>query len=336
MKINYPQLESLLRKPLGSLTLVSGEDLFLKEEALIAARQAAKRDGFHERLSITPDGESAWEQVHADLYTYSFLSEKKLIELNCCDALPSKKGAEILQGYAASPREDIRLIIILNKLDDKITRSHWYQALEKAGVVVCVWPIPPEQFPAWVTQRAKKYQITLLPDAARLLAMATEGNLLAAAQCIEKLQLLQCQQPIDAPTIDTLLSNEMHFSVFDLTESMVNQSPARSLKVLQSLQEEGIQPAIILWAITREVRLLIDMLQGVTQGSTYDALFQKHRVFTRRQPALRKLLSQCTMDQLHALLKQAFALDKTIKGATQADVWEGLQLFCMRFGIMSI
>src|SRR3990167_8320018 len=168
MKLNYFQLEMHLKNQLFPLYLISGEELLLKQDALTTLRLAAKKRGFDEQIRVAHE-QGQEEKLHHLLHTTSLFAEKQLIELNFRDGMPTQSIGKILQAYAKSPAENRILLIEIGKLDEKNSKSAWYQSLEKIGVAITVWPIPREQLPQWIQQRAKKYQLQFDQAALRLL-----------------------------------------------------------------------------------------------------------------------------------------------------------------------
>ncbi|TAK78872.1 MAG: DNA polymerase III subunit delta [Gammaproteobacteria bacterium] len=328
MKLTYFQLEAQLAKKLLPVYIVSGEELLLKQDAIQWIRQTAQQAGFHERIRLNAD-EAEANQLYTLLHSSSLLAEKQLIELDCRQANPNKTLTPILQEYGSHPSPHHLLLIDIGKIDDKIAKSAWYTALEKIGANVAIWPIPREQLPTWITQRAKKYPLTLKPDAAHLLAEYVEGNLIAAANALEKIYLLAPTSPIDASLIQTLLTDESHFTVFDFIENMLAGDLTRTLHILENLRAEGTEPVLVLWAITRELRLLAEMAEQLKQGATYEALFQKQRIFARRQTAMRRFLTHFSATDCWQYLTRAADIDRVIKGVAPGDVWDSLRMFCL-------
>ena len=228
------------------------------------------------------------------------------------------------------PIADTLLIIHLAKLDDKIAKSAWFKALEKIGMVISIWPIPREQLPQWVMQRAKQYKIQMNLDAAQVLSDYVEGNLSAATQALEKIRLLQPETPVDGELIHQVLNDESRFTVFDFTEHLLLGDQARTHHILDTLKADGTEPTLILWSITRELRLLAELAHHIQQGQRYEALFQQYRIFFRRQAAFRRFLTNASTHDCWHLLKEAAQLDQIIKGAVAGNVWDSLRLFCLR------
>jgi len=330
MKLTYFQLEAHLAKHLASLYLISGDELLLKQDAIQWIRKTAKNAGYSERIRLSPETGAEGERLYSMLYSTSLLAEKRLLELDFRESTPNKITGKILQEYAEKPLSDTILLMDIGKVDAKLAKSTWIKAFEKSGVVVTIWPIPHEQLPQWILKRAHKYKLQFNPDAAHLLADYVEGNLMAAAQTIEKLYLLKPEKPVDIQLIQTILTNESRFTIFDFIDSLIAGEKSRTLHILNNLKEDGTEPVLILWGITRELRLLADYAKQIQQGCTYEQLFQKLRIYSRRQMPIRNFLSKFTVADCYRLLTHAAEIDKIAKGAVLGNVFECLQLFCLR------
>lgn len=330
MKLSHSQLASQLKKKLSPIYIISGEELLLKRDAITLIRKAAKLADFSERVRLMPDTGFDWGELYSLFYTSSLLAEKRLIELYFYNCTLNKTATQVLQEYGENPSANNIVVIDIGKIDNKITKSAWYKALEKKAVVVPIWPIPHEQLPAWIMQYAKKYKLVMLDQAANLLADYVEGNLLAAHQALEKLYLLQPSQPVDTDLVNNVLIDQSQFTIFEFIESLIAGQVSRTLSILESLREEGIEPTLILWGITRELRLLAEMAQQYQQGMRCDTLLSTYRIFARRQAAVRHFLSTHTHEDCWHYLNQVAELDQLAKGALPGNFWQALQLFCLR------
>jgi DNA polymerase-3 subunit delta len=330
MKINLSQLKPHLSKSLSPIYIVSGEEPWQKDFALKQIRQAALIVGFTERQRITLETHFEVESLYHALFAISLLSEKKLVELDMRDTTPNKATSALLQDYAKQPVADVILLILMGKIDDKIVKSAWYTAIEKSATVIPIWPISREQLPKWLIQQAHSLGLTLKPDAATLLAEYVEGNLVAAVQTLEKLNLLNPPQPIDRSMLHPILTNESQFNVFDLIDSLLANPPARSLAILHQLKLNDVEPAIVLWSIARELRLLAEAATMIEQGTSLETIFKKHRVFPRRQPVIKAFLARTNAKACYHYLKQAIYVDDAIKGGSSHDPWQALVLLCLR------
>ena len=331
MKMLPRELELQLKQgKLANAYLLAGEEIILKDEAKSLLRQCAKRAGFSERVCIAPQAGFDWDSLYTELFAPSLMAQKRIIELDFREQLPNKTATPILQTFAEKPDVDVLLIVDLPKLEDKINRSAWFKALDKIAPCITYWPIAKEQLPQWILDRAKQKKLALTTDAARLLCDYVEGNLSAAAQLIEKLELLNPPSPIHPQAVLTLLADESRFTVFDVAESMLGGDSKRALHQLQQLKADGTESLLVLWAITRELRLLNTLFGARKQGASLDQLFQQYRIFAKRQKSLRRFLERFSAQHCQTFLAAALQIDRQIKGIAPGDAWEGLALFCCR------
>lgn len=326
MKLPIQQLAPHLSKTLAPIYMISGDEPLLAQEALDLIRDAAKKAEFSERIRIDIEPGADWGKLfYSNAQSFSLFSTKRILELDLTNAKLNAASSKILQEYAKNPSADILLLIRTNKVDSKTEQTVWYKALDKVSVMIPIWPITIDQLPAWITQRAKKLGLNITKGAAELLATQVEGNLLAAAQELEKLRLLQNTDTIDQQTIENAVSDNAHFDIFALVESSLAGNIKRSLRILENLNAEDTEPTLVLWALTRELRTMADMARQVKQGIGLSTLFSKYRIWDKRQPAVRAFLQRHKQEDCWELLVQSAQIDRTIKGAETGDIWVKLQ-----------
>jgi len=332
MKIYFSQLMSHLKSnKLSPIYIVSGDEPWQKNEAVKMVRDTIHKMGHYEREKISFDNlNEGWQQLCNSLYTYSLFTNQRLIELDLQDVTLTKPMSSQLHDYVLNLNHDIILLIKIGKIDEKIAKSDWYKAMDKIATIITIWPISHEHLPQWIQQRAKIYSLSFQPDALTLLCQLVEGNVVAAAQAIEKLYLLNANQPITTQLVIDAMHHATQFSVFDLVDNLLLGNMAKSLQILAHLEDTHIEPTIILWAITREVRLLNDLGIALQKNDSLENLFKKHHLFARRQPIVRHALKRLQPAQCYQLLAHALNVDSVIKGGMAGNIWEALQQFCLR------
>ena len=97
------------------------------------------------------------------------------------------------------------------------------------------------------------------PEVVGMLAERVEGNLLAAAQEIDKLLLLHGPGPLDAEQLLAAVADSARFDVFGLIDSALQGQAGRCLRMLDGLHAEDVPAPVVLWALAREVRSLASM-----------------------------------------------------------------------------
>jgi DNA polymerase III subunit delta len=325
MKILYSQLKMHLAKQLSPLYLISTDEILLAEEAATLIRKVAFEKGFTENICTTFETVADWEAIlYSDTHTLSLFSTKKIVEFNFQLTKFNSAHGKILEEYALKPLDSVLLIVRTPKLDAKIEKSVWYKTLEKHAVIIPIKPIPLEQLPAWIIERAKTLELQLTQDAAYALSYRMEGNLLGLAQEIEKLSLLESKKTIDLKTIENMVTDNAQYDIFDLVGACTRNDKKRAIQILQNLAN-NTEPTLVLWALTRELRMLADIFQQTKEGRSLSTLFEKHRIFGKHEASVKSFIQRRSLkDCLDALL-QAARVDRVIKGVETGDPWMALE-----------
>lgn len=328
MKLSPAQLGKHLQGPLASIYLVSGDEPLLCQEATDAIRAAARKQGFDERQVFNADASFDWGSLLQAGASLSLFAEKRLLELRLPGGKPGDKGAAALLEYSARPAEDTLLLISLPKLDGSTQKSKWASALINAAHAqfIQVWPVDANQLPQWISQRLAQAGLSAHPDAVELIAARVEGNLLAAAQEVEKLKLLAEGNQITLETVQAAVADSARFDVFGLVDAILAGDATHALRILEGLRGEGVEAPVILWALARELRTLGGVAQLSGQGVPLDKAFSQMKppVWDKRRALVGKAMQRYPAARWNLLLQDAQGLDAQIKGQAPGSVWTGL------------
>ena len=322
MKISANQLSNHLGKSLAPCYLVTGDEPLLVQEALDSIRQSAKSAGFASRdLFIATTGFD-WQELGAASGNLSLFAERRVVELRLPTGKPGRAGGAAIVDLVEQLDDDLLFIVSAPKLDRSASSSKWAKSLEAAGALVQVWPVRPGELPAWINRRMR--QIGLQPEnqAVRMIADRVEGNLLAADQEIEKLRLLHGEGPISASQVDASVADSSRFDVYKLVDAAVGGDAKRALRVLSGVRVEGVEPVIVMWAITRELRVLAQLADWVSSGMNLGSALQKARVWQNRQDIVRSAISRLTPAEFYGLIKLSRRADAAAKGQAGGDPWQ--------------
>lgn len=328
MKLSPAQLNKHLQGQLAPVYIVSGDDPLLCQEAADAIRGAARQQGYDERQVFSADANFDWGNLLMAGASLSLFAQRRLLELRLPSGKPGDKGAAALIEYCANPAEDTLLLISLPKLDGSAQKTKWGKALVEGGhcQFIQIWPVDAQQLPQWINQRLSQAGLTAQRDAVDMIAARVEGNLLAAAQEIEKLKLLADGNPITVETVQAAVADSARFDVFGLVDAILNGEAAHALRMLEGLRGEGVEPPVILWALARELRLLAGLAQQFSQGVPLDKAFSQARppVWDKRRPLVSKALQRLSAQRWAMLLQDAQHIDAQIKGQAQGSPWTSL------------
>ena len=323
MRLRPDQLAAHLRKGLARLYLVFGEEPLQALEASDAIRAAA-RERDHERECLAVEAGFDWSTLRQRASSPSLFAERRLIELRMGNAKPGDAGAQALAAYAARPPEDVALLITAGKLDWNTQKSRWFAALDEAGVVVAALPVEPRQLPGWIERRLRSRGLDPAPEAVALLAERVEGNLLAAAQEIEKLALLADERALSAEAVLAAVGDSARYSIYDFVDAALLGQPERVARTLGGLRDEGVEPVLVNWALHQEIRRLAMLAFARSQGQALESALAEQKVWEKRKPLLRQALQRLTLADCRCLLRACAGTDRTIKGAEAGSPWDAL------------
>lgn len=319
MRIKPEALAATLSRDLKHCYLISGDEPLLSNEAADLIREHAHQQGFAERQVFHADNIS-WEGFLSEQQAMSLFADKRIMELRIPNSKPGTEGSKALVQFAEAIPEDILLIVITGKLDRSQQRSKWVTALENAGAHIQVWPVDQKYMPGWLGQRLKAKGIQADRDAINILAERVEGNLLAAQQEVEKLALL-ASGPVDAAQMADLVVNSARYDVFTLVDRALAGNAAEAITNLQGLKEEGTEATLVLWALTKEVRQLVEIKQACEQGQSLDQAIRASGVWQKRQPLVHKAARRTETVLASQLLTLCKHCDQAIKSNYHGDPW---------------
>ena len=350
MRLRGEQLPMHLRQARDNgpapVYLLSGDVPLLVQEAADSVRWLARECGCHERIVLEVDRGFDWQYLMQEAGGLSLFAERRVIELRLPDAKPGDKGSKVLQAYVEQVRSAAQggsegdiLLIIAGKLEKQSLNSKWFKALDSEGVIVQFWPLGWQQLEGWIEQRLNSRGLRGDREAVKLLAERSEGNLLACAQEIDKLQLLHgglsgTVTMIDTSSVMQAVVDSARYDVFTLVDGALAGDFARVARIVEGLRAEGTEPTVVLWALARELRVLLSITTAMSGGSPLASQLARLRVWDSRKNLVGKAAQRLKPAVLQAMLVRASRLDRVIKGKATGNVWdELLQLSLMLAGM---
>lgn len=321
MKVRPDQLERHLKSGLESIYFIYGDEPLQQMEVADAIRARARELGFSEREVMDVETGFDWNLLLDAGNSMSLFAEQRILELRLPTGKPGKQGAQVLLDYAQRPADDAVLIISSGKLEGSSKNTKWFKTLDQAGVVIQCWPVAVHELPRWIEQRMQVRGIIASPEAIALLSERVEGNMLAAAQEIEKLYLLFGEGHLDIEQMTTAVADSARYNIYDLVDSVLTGDLPRTTRIVSGLKSEGVEPVLALWALSREIRTLTSIAES---GMSQDAAMAKARVWENRKALVRKALSRHSESRWKLFLKRCARIDRVIKGVEPGRPWDEL------------
>ena len=299
------------------------------QEAHTALLEAARKQGFTTRQRFDATHSFDWSDLLVCAQNTCLFSDKQILDLTLANGKPGKTGSEILCRYADNPAPDTLLIIRTGKLESATLTSKWVKALDNKGVVLQTWPIPLKQIPQWIIRRLQQAGLTTDKAGQQLLTDRIEGNLLAGAQAVEKLKLCYGEGHLTVEQIAQTIHDSAQYDVFALVDACLQGDSTRCLHILSGLKQEGNTPAIVLWALVREIRTLATLAFQL-KTTPLATVLASSPVWEKRKGIVGKALQRMDLTQIHCALEQASFVDRCTKGMDTTEPWDGLNQLCMQ------
>ena len=327
MKIRTDQLGQQLKNKLSPIYLISGDEPLQVMESADQVRAKARALGFSERTVLDVDKDFDWNTLTAESNSLSLFAEKRILELRIPTGKPGKQGGAVLVEYSQRPAEDTVLIIVAGKLDKASTNTKWFKAVDALGVTLQCWPIDSYALPGWIEKRCIQKGLHPDKEAVRLLVEKVEGNLLAAAQEIEKLRLLVDTDKLDAQQVAKAVVDSSRFNIYDLSDAALSGNISKTAHIIHGLQAEGVEVVLALWAMSREIRTLYSVVESSQQS--VDSALAKAGVWNNRLPVMKKALSRHNQQSVQQMLTMCATIDRMIKGVELGKAWDQLYQLCL-------
>jgi DNA polymerase-3 subunit delta len=312
--------------------LVAGSEPLLVLEAADAIRVAARAQGISEREVFEAEGnqrEPDWDAMAATLQAPSLFASRRLIELRLPTGKPGKEGGKLIEAFCADPPPDVTLLVTTGEWS-KAHAGKWTEGIGRVGAVVVAWPIKPHELPGWIERRLRERGLRANHDAVQRLAERIEGNLLAAAQEIDKLKLLADGAPLDVERMDALVADSARYDVFRLLDAALNGRAALIPHMLAGMRGEGEAVPALLGMVVRELQATAALARVQARGGNLAGEFKAQRIWDSKQAMYKRALQRHPAPRWERFVAEAGRVDRIAKGRDRpgedpGDAWLALE-----------
>ncbi|BBN82415.1 DNA polymerase III subunit delta [Pseudoalteromonas sp. A25] len=331
MRYYANQLSNQLRQSLAPFYMVFGEEPFQENNCIQQIKQTAKRQGFDEVIKFTLLPGFDWQELIAQYNSMSLFSARTLIEFDLNQQKPGTQGSQVFKTLTEHPNPDVVFILKGAKAGQDIQRSAWFKALDKLGIFVPCYSLSGAHLTRWLDEQCKSLKLNLANDAKRSLLNATEGNLLATFQELEKLSLLYKSELIDQTQVLTGLLNQSKFDIFDLNNALLLGNAKQIVKIILKLADDNVEPASVVWTLNKEAQTLLSLKRGLQEGQNITQLFKQHGVWKNQQAATTQAIDRLTLVQLERIIQLLAQFDVSYKRANIVAPYQALAHIALSF-----
>ena len=325
----YPeQLSAQLREGLRACYLLTGNEPLLLQESADAIRASAVAQGFEEHLSFTLDAQTDWDSLFVSCQSMSLFAQRQTLTLQFPENGPNAAIAEQLIKLAPLLHADILLICRMEKLSKAQENSAWFKTLSAHAVLVPCQTPEQAQLPRWVASRAKALKLDIDDAAVQLLCYCYEGNLLALSQALERLSLQWPDGKLTLPRVEAAVSDAAHFTPYHWVDALLGGKSRRALHILQQLEREESEVAILLRTLQRDLLTLLHLQRHQSQ-QPLRTLMDQQRIWQNRRNLFTEALQRLDAARLQQAIHLLMQIEITLKQDYGQSVWPQLQTLSM-------
>ena len=249
-------LKSLEKKQIASLYHFTGEENFLKDEAikkLIEILIPKGQESFN--LNIVYASQTKLDQILNLTQTFPIGSEKRLVVVYEVEKLSPNEKEFLLEHLNSVPNSTC-LVLVSGKLDKRTKFSQTIR--EKIKNSVEFNPLKEEQLLLWISNRVKTFQKSMDKEAVELLESWVGNSLFDLASQIQKLVLyVGDKKNISKSDVENVVGVTKTHKSWDLGHKVGEKDVAGALEILKSLILYGESPlAILFWLTDHWIKLL--------------------------------------------------------------------------------
>ncbi len=304
--------------------LIAGNDDYLRESAYLKVQALLENfDVDRAQLFHLDQTGFKWDAIYSLAGNGSLFSEQTVIALTSQTALKKAQHEELNTLFEKA--KDCFFIVILNKLTKAQEKQSWIKNCQQTGLFISADPIALYKLPQLIKQRFNEKSLQTTQQGYELLTDFYQGNLLGLEQEIEKLSLIFTSGMISFDELKNCISNQAHNSVFQCIDCAIEMKPLKSQQILRQLKRDKVQPAILLWAIIKELRNLANMKFDLQSGKNLSAVFDSYYIWQSKKNMFSRQLQKHPLQHFYKLITQAKLCDESIKGLSPIAPWQRLE-----------
>jgi DNA polymerase III subunit delta len=304
MKLDYLQALKRTQDARG-VWVMHGQEPLLEQNLIDSFRKIWQSNDI-ERQRYDLQSVHDWKTVFNALNSLSLFSNRLAIEVHG-NIKPDANGLKLLKSYLQQESDNL-LLVIMPKQDTSSLKSSFFQTIEANGMLVALTANYPRDRQQILAVEAEKIGLRLDVEAWTWLEQHHEHNLLAAKNSLIRVgDTFPDAALIQVEHLHACLQDQSRYSTFDLSDALLQGDLAQSIKIFQYLVASGEPMSLILWSISKEMRLLMQLYEQPQNALQLGIWKTKVSVY---QQALRRLNAKTFLAWPALLLR----IDASIKG----------------------
>jgi DNA polymerase III subunit delta len=325
MNINGQQLNQYINKK--QLFLLYGTEPFLINDY---ASQIMNAHGDFTTVRLYIESPDNWSNVLHEATNHSLFHTKQLFDIRFSKETFNDAAIKTLSTLFESNHDDTVIIIRAENLTKTQLQKPWLKVFDAKILTVQAWPLKHQAMMSWVKSKLTQLGLTLSNQGYQLIIDFTEGNMTACAQAIEKLGLLYENVTLSNEMLLECLSLDANIDIFQLVDTCLSQNNKKAIQTIQQLKAQGVEPNLVLWAFTKELRLLSNICFEIEHGNSFSSASNKYRLWQSKKALYQVAIKKKAASFFYHLLTHCRYIDDVIKGISPDSPWLLLEQLALK------
>lgn len=311
MQLKHQGLTSSLKKALLPVYVLAGpERYFIEEEAkAIKAAYALNREVDHKLLTV--DSSEDWQQIEEEANSYSLFASYVFLDVRYEKKSIDRVGKKIIANYLSSVNQ--RCLLLIRCPHVPLSQLQWLSASDKT-VLVSAYPPSLQDMRNWIAKQLQQHQLKFTAHIPDIILHKVQGNMFACSQALEKITLIYpAGSTLQANEMLQQLSDQSEYQLYDLSEACLAGNTENALRILGKLLILPNEYSLILWIITQEIRLLLQLKHLLQQQRSLTEACAELKVWKQRVRLYQAANERLSSSLLQQLMLTAHNIDLLIK-----------------------
>ncbi len=239
-----------------------------------------------------------------------------------------KNACDDLADYLAQVAPTTYFLFVEEEVDK---RSKMFKAVKKDGKIVEFATQTEELLTRWILSRLKKEGKNITGNVMQLFLSKTGTDMGNIDRELEKLICYTLDKDvIEAEDVEAIATEQTTNKIFDMVNAIAEHNQRRALDLYYDLLTLKEPPMRIMYLISRQFQILLNIRDMVSKGLDQQTMAQKAGI----PPfAVKRNLTQAkgfTLEQLKGALKEGVELEEAVKTGQMNDQM-AVELFIMKY-----
>jgi DNA polymerase-3 subunit delta len=311
-----PLLSWLSRASLADpppVLLVEGSETRLAQRLVAGLRHLHTEKGMEDLSFLRLDGaETDPARVVEECQGLPMLAPRKVVVVDGIEGWRAEAIEDDLLPYVAEPNPTTILVLICTKLD---ARTRAAKGLRGHALHLTCEPADEHQAQQWCHDVARQQGVRLGDAVPRLLVTALGTDLALLESEVAKLSLQVAPgEVVEADVAEELVVGRQLPPIWDFIGQVARRERSAALRTLHRFLAEGQHPLALLGLIARQIRLLIQAKEGLTDHLPRATIARDLGLFPRQADAVLRQAAAFTLAELRDAYHRMRIADLDMKG----------------------